>query len=77
MLRLRKRPRNGGEGSGSIDFAASTPLSTENRYPSQTQQIDQFIHKKKNHNYNNDMVETSSDQLPQQSYESMIRVPHK
>ena len=48
----------------------------ENRHLNQTQQIGQFIHNIGNQNYNKiEMKETSSDQLPQQGYENMTRVP--
>ena len=37
-------------------------------------QVDQFIHKKRNQDYCNNMIETSSDKLLPQGYESMTRV---
>ena len=40
MAMLERRPKDGMEGSHSrsSDYAPSTPLSIENRYPNQTQQ---------------------------------------
>ena len=75
---LQRKPRSNREGShsGSSCFAAVTSSSIDNRHLNQTQQIDQFIHRIGNQTYNNNgMVETSSDQLPQQGYENMTRVP--
>ena len=48
MAWLERRPENGREGScsESSDYAASTLLLIEYRYPNQTQHIDQFIYKK-------------------------------
>ena len=60
---------------GPVIYAVTAPLLIKNRYPNQTQQVDQYIHKKRNQNYYNDMVETSSNQTPPQGYESMTRVP--
>ena len=48
MSMLERRPKDGREGShnGSSDYAATTSLSIENKYPNQTQQIDLLIHRK-------------------------------
>ena len=79
MAMLEGRPNDGREGScsRSSDYAASTPLSIENRYPNQIHYVDQFIHKKINQNYYNDKAKTSSDQLLPQGYESITRVSHR
>ena len=68
MAMSERIPRNGREGShsGSSDYATLTSPSLENWYSNQTHQIDQFRHIFRNQNYNNEMVETSTDQLPQQ-----------
>ena len=74
---LERRPRNGREGShsGSSDYDASTSSLIENRYLNQTQKMGQFVHRERNKNYkNNEMIETSSDQV---LHESMIRVPYR
>ena len=78
MAMLERRPKDDREGSNSESsvYAASTSSSIENINTNLTQQIDQFAYKKKS-NYNSNMVEISSDQLPQQGYESMTRVPHR
>ena len=77
MARLERRPRNGREGScsGSSGYTVLTSSLIENIYPNQTHQKDQFIHRKRNQNYNSDTVETSSDQLSQQGNENITRVP--
>ena len=79
MTRLEIRPENGREGSqsGSSDYAASTPLLIEKRYTSSNTKNRSVYAQNRNQKYNNDMVETSSDQLSQQGYESMTRVSHK
>ena len=80
MAMLERKPRGIRKGSysGSSDCAALTSSSMENRHLNQTQQIGQFIHRIGNHNHNNnEMVETSSDQLTHQGYENMTRVTHR
>ena len=72
--RLRKialsegSPRNGREGScsGSSDYTALTLSSIENRYSNQTQQNKSVYTQNKDiRTYNNnEMLETSSDQIP-------------
>ena len=74
---LERRHKDGWEGShnGSSDYATSTPSLSESRYPNLTQLIDQFIHKKDIKITLNNTVETSSNQLPYQDYETVTRVP--
>ena len=79
MTMLERRPNDSGEGSHSesSNYTASTPSFIKNRYPSQIHQVDQFLYKKRDQNYYNNKVDSSSDQLLPQDYESMTRVPHR
>ena len=76
---LYRKPRNNREGShsGSSNYAASTSPSVKDRHLNHPHQIGHFIHRIGNQNYNNKMVEISSDQLLQQGYENMTRVQHR
>ena len=74
MAMLERKPRSNREGihSGSSNYTALISSLMKDKHLNQTQQRGQG-----NQNYNNkEMAETSSDELPQQGYENMNRVPH-